>query len=124
MLVMTFGYFIFAVFCLLCIRGIIKLVKEKDVIGLLSCVFCLLFSYGLFIGFIFGGSALHNASNDYELYQSGHYYLMSHGIWTEVSYGTYLFILISEIIGFLSFIPCVVLSIISIVRQRSNDKNM
>ena len=117
MLVMTFSYFIFAVLWLLCIRGIIKL-------GLLSCVFCLLFSYGLFIGIIFGGSALHNASNDYELYQSGHYYLMSHGIWTEVSYGTYLFVLISEIIGFLSFIPCMVLSIISIVRQQSNDKNM
>lgn len=118
MIVVIFGYLFFAVVWLSSIRGIIKLVKEKDVIGLLSCIFLLIFSYGLFIGFMFGGSALHDASNDYELYQSGHYYLSSHGIWTEVSYGRYLFVLISEIIGFLSFIPCMVLSIIYSIKQR------
>ncbi len=121
---MTFGYFIFALTCLASIRSIIKFAKGKEVMALLASMFFLLFSYGIFIGFIFGGSALHNASRDYELYQSGHYYLSSHGIWTEVSYGTYLFVLISEIVGLLSFIPCMVLSIIYIVRQRSNDKNM
>ncbi len=121
---MTFGYLIFALTFLASIRSIIKFAKKKEVMGLLATIFFLLFSCGIFIGFIFGGSALHDASNDYELYQSGYYYLSSHGIWTEVSYGRYLFVLISEIIGFLSFIPCIVLSIIYIVKQRSNDKNM
>ncbi len=115
---MIFAYFIFALTLLASIRGVIEFVKKKDVIVLLTSIFAILFSWGIFIGIIFGGSALHDASNDYELYQSGHYYLSSHGIWTEVSIGKYLFVLISEIVGFLSFISCIVLSIIYYIRRR------
>ena len=68
------------------------------------------FLYGFCVGVICGGSALHNAKHDYELYQAGHYYLTSHGVWTEVSYGRYLFVLISEIIGFSSLALALVIS--------------
>ena len=47
-----------------------------------------------------GGSALHHAEIDYELYEAGHYYLCSHGTYTEVTYGIYLFMMILEIVSF------------------------
>ena len=47
-----------------------------------------------------GGSALHEAETAYELYEAGHYYLCSHGTYTEVAYGVYLFMMILEIVSF------------------------
>lgn len=47
-----------------------------------------------------GGSALHDAEMDYELYEAGHYYLCSHGTYTEVAYGIYLFMMVLEIVSF------------------------
>ena len=47
-----------------------------------------------------GGSALHEAETAYELYEAGHYYLCSHGTYTEVTYGVYLFMMILEIVSF------------------------
>ena len=47
-----------------------------------------------------GGSALHEAETAYELYEAGHYYLCSHGTYTEVNYGIYLFMMILEIVSF------------------------
>lgn len=47
-----------------------------------------------------GGSALHEAETAYELYEAGHYYLCSHGTYTEVAYGVYLFMMVLEIISF------------------------
>ena len=50
-----------------------------------------------------GGSALHEAETAYELYKAGHYYLCSHGTYTEVTYGIYLFMMILEIVSFALF---------------------
>ena len=47
-----------------------------------------------------GGSALHEAETAYELYEAGHYYLCSHGTYTEVAYGIYLFMMVLEIVSF------------------------
>lgn len=63
------------------------------------------FEFFFFISLLLGGSALFNdAAIDYELYQSGHYYLVSHGQWTEVSYGEYIFVFVSEIVGISTFV--------------------
>lgn len=96
-------YFIFIIVCFSTIRGIIKAIKEKQLRVLLESILLFPFAFCFFVGVLSGGSALHNAENDYELYQAGHYYLTSHGVWTEVSYERYLFVLISEIIGFSTF---------------------
>ena len=61
-----------------------------------------------FLAFFFacsslGGSALHHAEMDYELYEAGRYYLCSHGDYTEVAYGVYLFMMILEIVSFALF---------------------
>ena len=116
---MIFGYLLFTFIFVSSIFGIIKLTKQKDTLGLVAGIFVILFAYGLFIVFLFGGSALHNAADDYELYQAEHYYLVSHGIWNEVSHGVYLFVLISEIIGFSSFIPAFALNIFHVMKRQS-----
>ena len=83
--------------------------EHTELAGIYSAIsvfFC------FFVGLLSGGSAFHDAANDYELYQAGHYYLVSHGIWTEVSHEKYLFVLISEIIGFSSLALSFVLALI------------
>ena len=63
-----------------------------------------------------------DAATEYELYQAGHYYLVSHGQWTEVSHGKYIVALISEIVGISSFVIAVVLNLIRIL-SGANQKN-
>ena len=85
------------------------------------------FVFSCFVGVLLGGNALfYDAECDYELYQVGHYYLASHGEWTEVTYGQYRFVLISEIIGFSSFAVAFVFALLvnanKIFPRRSNPE--
>ena len=114
---MFYLYLIFIIACLLIARGIIKAIKEKSIKGVFVSLLPFPFFFCFFVGVLSGGSALHNAANDYELYQAGHYYLTSHGIWTEVSYERYLFVLVSEIIGFSSLAFTTVLSLLHLIKQ-------
>ena len=104
-------YLIFIMACFSTAKAIIKAVKEKSMKGLLESILPFPFFFCFFVGVLSGGSALHDAETDYELYQAGHYYLTSHGIWREVSYKKYLFVLISEIIGFSTLAVSFVLAI-------------
>ena len=108
---MFFVYIIFIIVCFLTIKGVIKAIKEKQMSSLWKSILPFPFFFCFFVGVLSGGSALHNAEIDYELYQAGHYYLTSHGVWTEVSYERYLFVLISEIIGFSSLAVSFVLEL-------------
>ena len=108
---MLFAYVIVFVVCVSTVRGIIKAIKEKQMSSILESILPFPFFFCFFVGVLSGGSALHDAENDYELYQVGHYYLTSHGVWTEVSYEKYLFVLISEIIGFSTLAVSFVLAI-------------
>ena len=100
---MIFVYLILGMMCITLTHGAVKAIKEKKMGDLLQALLAFPFCFGFFIGVISGGSALHHAETEYELYQAGHYYLMSHGDWTEVSRARYLFVLVSEIIGFSTF---------------------
>ena len=77
------------------------------------------FFFCMFVGFLSGGSALQNASKEYDLYREGHYYLVSHGSWTEVSRQRYLFVLVSEIIGFSCLVVSFVFAFIRSRRQKA-----
>ena len=109
---MVLVYLIFIIVCFSTVKGIVKAIKEKRTQGLLESILPFPFFFCFFVGILSGGSAFHDAASDYELYQIGHYYLVSHGTWTEVSYEKYLFVLISEIIGFSSLALSFVLALI------------
>ena len=68
-----------------------------------------------------GGSALHHAEMDYELYEAGRYYLCSHGDYTEVAYGVYLFMMILEIVSFALFGFAIGRIIVSTFRGYDDD---
>ena len=112
-------YLVFIIACFSTAKAIVKAINEKNTKGLLESILPFPFFFCFFVGILSGGSAFHDAASDYEFYQTGHYYLVSHGVWTEVSHERYLFVLISEIIGFSSLALSFVLAII---RDRKQEK--
>ena len=115
---MLLVYIVFILAIISTIRGIFKAIKKKSIKDLFLSILPFPFFFCFFLGVISGGSALNNAQNDYELYQAGHYYLESHGKWTEVSYSRYMFVFISEIIGFSSLAITLILGIIQNIKSK------
>ena len=111
---MYLAYLIIALIFFFTIKGIIQSIKSKKTFDLLVCLLFIPFQFFFFITLLFGGSALNNAETEYELYQAGHYYLESHGQWTEVSHGKYVVALISEIVGISTIIIAFVMGLIRV----------
>ena len=84
------------------VASFIKAIKNKKYLDLVSLLLLLPFFLFFIISLILGGSAFNDAQSDYEYYQAGHYYLVSHGDYTEVTYYQYLFAMILEIVGLAS----------------------
>ncbi len=85
------------------IVSIVRYIQNKDYLNLIATVFLLVFSIFLFSTGILGGSAYNDAPLDYELYQDGHYYLVSHNHYTEVMYCTFVYMRVMEPVGIVSF---------------------
>ncbi len=115
---MRLVYIVFIIAIITTIREIINAVKKKSIKDLLLSILPFPFFFCFFLGVISGGSALNDAQNDYEFYQAGHYYLESHGKWTEVSYGRYMLVFVSEIIGFSSFAIAFIIGIIQDIKRK------
>ena len=60
-------------------------IKGRRWMDWLSRLLLIPFIIWFFVSNHLGGSAFHKAAHDYPNYIPGHYYLMSHGIYTEVS---------------------------------------
>ena len=119
---MYLGYLIISLTFFFTVKGIIQSIKSKKLLDLSVGLLIIPFQFFFFITLLFGGSAFNDAATEYELYQAGHYYLVSHGQWTEVSHGKYIVALISEIVGISSFVIAVVLNLIRIL-SGANQKN-
>lgn len=85
------------------IRDVRAAICDKKWIKVLSEIGFTLFFVFFILSFSFGGSAYNDAATDHELYQSGHYYLISHGDYTEVSEAVYNVMKILEPIALVSF---------------------
>lgn len=112
-MIVVFAYLVMALIFFSTIQAIIKNIKTKNYLGMLSGLLTIPFQFFFFISLLFGGGALHDAATEYELYQVGHYYLRSHGHWTEVPYWKYVFVLVSEIVGILTFLIAFCLGYVS-----------
>jgi hypothetical protein len=119
---MYLAYLIGALMLFFFIKNIIQCVKSKNFFDLTIGLLLLPFIFFFYISILFGGSAFNDAATEYELYQAGHYYLVSHGQWTEVSYGKYIAVLISEIVGIASFIIAFILGLIRILHKKQSKK--
>lgn len=67
-----------------------------------------------------GGSAWNDAEHQYAAYQAGHYYLKSHGRYTEVSQTVFQRMQVLEILGWASFAAWIITAIV----LRARRKNM
>ena len=65
-------------------------IKGRRWMDWLSRLFFIPFLIFFFASNHFGGSAFNNAAKEYPNYIPGHFYLMSHGIYTEVSAQVFL----------------------------------
>ena len=98
-------------------KALYKALNQKKTFDLLVCLLFIPFQFFFFITVLFGGSAFNDAETEYELYQAGHYYLVSHGQWTEVSHGKYVVALVSEIVGISTFIIAFVMNLIRVLSK-------
>ena len=94
------------------ISSALKAIKQKNYRDLVSVLLLLPFFIFFVITAMLGGSAFNQAQTSYEHYQAGHYYLMSHGNYTEVTYAQYLVAKISEVVGLGSLALCLLLTMI------------
>lgn len=115
---MYITYLFFAVFILALLGIVIYAVLKKHYLDIFIFSLILVFAVTSLINILCGGSAFHDAESDYQLYQAGHYYLVSHGVWTDVTYQTYMLAMISEFAGIVSFSVGFVLCIIREIRKR------
>ena len=100
---MIINYLMFAIFCVVLVFNIIKAIRKKEYAVLLS-VFLFIPFFVFFISYMkFGGSAFNDAASSYLLYQQGHYYLASHGKYTEVTHDVFLYMKIIEVVGIVTF---------------------
>ena len=103
------------------VSSAIKAIRQKNYLDLISTLLLFPFFLFFFISVLLGGSPARDAKLTYEHYQAGHYYLMSHGDYTEVSYGVYLFSILLEVVGLfslpLSLVWAIIREIITAVRR-------
>lgn len=117
---MIIFYLILALIVGKTIYSIIKAVRTKTYADLLSSLFMVPFLVFFVSAIMFGGDALfHDAAKNYSLYQQGHYYLVNHGNYTEVSYNVFLYMQIIEAIGLISILIGFILELA--IRNKSNE---
>jgi hypothetical protein len=102
------------------LTGIIRAARKKEWLAVSIALLFLPFFVFAVCSIFLGGSSFHDAARDYGLYQTGHYYLMSHGDYTEVIYAQYQFMRIMEVVGIGGFVIGFVLNLIHIRRIKED----
>ena len=87
--------------------------QQRLFLKIVNMVMLALFTLFFFSTLFLGGSAFNDAANDYALYEQGHYYLVNHGHYTEVTYEAFVYAQISQIIGLSAFVIGIIISIIN-----------
>lgn len=100
---------------------VFKAIKKKEMKGLIFLLLLLPFNIFWWSSVILGGSAFHHAELKYELYQVGHYYLFSHGVYTEVGKEQYIYMQIIEVIASVCFGICFVIALIDYIGNKGTN---
>ena len=100
----TLAYIILGVTGIVVIIDFIKAIIDQKWFSFVQLILFLIFLSYMTLNLALGGSAAANAETDYELYEAGHYYLVSHSNYTEVGYEVFVLMKNMEIIGSGSFV--------------------
>lgn len=93
--------------------GLGKAIIQKKPLGIIFSLCFLLFNVFMASAIHLGGTPAPEAVTEYELYEAGHYYLVSHGDYRDVSYDIYRYMQVMEIVGWISFAISFVLALIN-----------
>nr|MCR5422944.1 hypothetical protein [Bacilli bacterium] len=100
---------------------IIYAIKSKHYTSLLIILFVIPWLVFFFSANFLGGSAFNKASSSYNEYIEGHYYLFSHGVYTEVTYNQFIYMKVMEIVGSISWLLGFVISIIIYKKHKGEE---
>ena len=119
---MNIGMILFAVITSLIflntIRVIVVSLRDGKIGGFFFALFSLPFLVFFVSSVILGGSAFNVAATEYELYEAGHYYLVSHGSYTEVTREQFLYMQAMEVVGFVTFAISFTIGIVLNIKHR------
>ena len=101
----------------------IKSIKQKKYVELIISVMIFIFIIYITSNFILGGSAATDAAQNYELYEEGCYYLVSHNKYTKVTYEIYQYMKIMGIISKIAFVIAFGLSIYNTYVNKKQKHN-
>lgn len=96
----------------------IKAIKQKDYLNLIIHILLFIFMVFLTSSFKLGGTIAEDAASNYELYEEGCYYLVSHNNYTKVTFKQYQYMKIIEIVGKISFFLSFGLSIFNNYKKK------
>lgn len=103
---------------------IIYAIKSKHYTSLLNILFVIPWLVFFFSDVFLGGSAFNKASSSYNEYIEGHYYLFSHGVYTEVTYNQFIYMKVMEIVGIISWTLGFILSIIVYKKHKGEQQEL
>ena len=109
---MILVYFLGVVFCIVSIYDMITDFRKKQWIKGLCNLLILPWVAFFAISAALGGSAFNDAEHVFSGYQVGHYYLQSHGTFTEVSADVFHRIRVLEIVGWVFLGAYILLSVL------------
>ena len=119
---MEVSYIILLFIIVVAIVSLIKDILQKRWI---ACVFDLLIVPWVIQAIMclrLGGSTYNNAAEAFVGYQQGHYYLVEHNNFTEVSREVFMRLRIMETIGWLCFITSFIFCIVRNIRSKNWSK--
>jgi uncharacterized membrane protein YgdD (TMEM256/DUF423 family) len=102
--------------------NLIKSIQKKKLIEIIPAISTIIFLVFMISSLFLGGSANNDAANNYELYEEGCYYLISHNRYTKVTYEQYQYMKIIEPIGIISFLIGFICLFINNIKVKKGNK--
>ena len=121
---MIFEYILAFIIIFFTVYRVIYAIKSKCYSNLITLFLVIPFMVFLFSAIYLGGSAFNSASTKYDLYQDGHYYLIDHNKYTEVTYNQFVYMKIIQVIGTVSFYISLVIAVVSSSKGKKQDKEV
>ena len=114
-------YIIGALIVAACLYGIVVSIKHRKWLAALACLFVLPWVLWFAVSTTVGGSTFHHAATDYSEFQEGHYYLVEHNRYMEVSCDLFQKVRFFEVAAWISFSVSAVFAIINVIVNRKNN---
>ena len=119
---MLFGYTILLLLLAVLVWDSVRAIRQKKWLRMLAAVFVLPMIAFFAAVFAFGGGPASGAADHYAGYIPGHFYVMDHGNYTEVSSVVFHRMQVLEIVAFISLAAAIVCLLLSFFIEKTRKK--